>query len=130
MNFSPADLEILAAHMQATQIDVVEIASGGRTLKLTGMGVSSRGHPEPSSPTISPAQVSAERPGVFLRRHPVRPASEICAGADVKAGEVLGYIAAAALLFVVRAPKCGLIGRILANDGDIVGYGNLLFEIV
>jgi biotin carboxyl carrier protein len=65
--------------------------------------------------------------GVFLDRHPLRLQPAAPPGAEVQAGEPIGFMRIGALLRVVEAPAHGIVLDALAAHGDVVGYGAPLF---
>jgi acetyl-CoA carboxylase biotin carboxyl carrier protein len=125
-------VEQLGAWLRDTDIGLLELRGPGGTLRLLSDGASVRVlDTEDPSPVAAPTiAVRASSPGVFLDRHPlhVQPIASI--GADVRAGEPLGFLQIGPLLMAVPAPCAGTLLDVLAVHGAIVGYGEPLFELL
>lgn len=50
-------------------------------------------------------------------------------GAAIPEGQILGYVAEGGARLPVLAPERGVLTAALAQDGQIVGYGDVLFEL-
>lgn len=74
------------------------------------------------------APVLADRPGIFLTRHPAETAPPAPAWPRrVTSGEVIGWLKIGPLLVPVRATETAVIGRPHLDDGALAGFGDRLF---
>jgi len=130
---NPLDhVEQLGAWLRDTDIALLELRGPPGTLRLLSDGTSVRvvDADEPSAAAAPTIAVRALSPGVFLDRHPlhVQPIASI--GADVRAGEPLGFLQIGPLLMAVPAPCAGTLVDVHAAHGATVGYGEPLFELL
>ncbi len=73
--------------------------------------------------------VAAHSVGVFLDTHPLATAPLAAVGSRVALGQTIGLLRIGALLLPVAAPADGVVERMLAVPGDIVGHGTPLFAL-
>lgn len=120
------ELDRLIAAMRATGTTRLSVKSHGKRLRLVlpeGAVLPPPAPRNPQSPVTSPAIGCFHPRGGEDGLHALEP------GAEVSAGEVLGYLAQGAALAVVTAPESGrLMGEIPA-PGRVCGYGDILFTI-
>lgn len=127
----------LAMALRHHGLSQMELAlPGGALLRLTRAG-GQAGAPAPfgggamappapiPSPQALPNAIHAATPGLFQPAEDVRPIAE---GATVQAGAIVGFLRAGALLSPITAPCAGQLGRCLAQEGDLLGYGSPVFE--
>ena len=67
--------------------------------------------------------------GHFLHAHPLHEAPLVRPDDAVAAGQPLGLLRVGALLLPVPAPRDGIVARIVAADGVLVGWGDPLVEL-
>ena len=67
--------------------------------------------------------------GVFLHAHPLSETPLASARSRVSRGQPLGLLRIGAVLQPVRSPRDGILARVVALDGALVGYGDALFEL-
>lgn len=85
--------------------------------------------PEPGQqPVLSTGLVRSSGIGLFRRRHPLSQQSGLQAGDNARKGEILALLQLDELLLPVLADRDGVVGRFLAEDGDLIGYGAPLIE--
>jgi acetyl-CoA carboxylase biotin carboxyl carrier protein len=115
------DTEALAAHLakalDGTDIGLLELRTPQGTLRLRRDGS------KVVATTASHITVAASSVGVFRHGHPLRAAPLAPPGTRVRAGDPLGLLRIGALLIAVVAPRDGVVDRMLAADGALVGYG-------
>lgn len=76
------------------------------------------------------SKVTSNAAGIFLSVHPLRSSPLAVAGRLVKAGDVLGLLKVADVLYrPVLAGRNGCLVRVLAVEGDSVEEGMPLFEL-
>jgi acetyl-CoA carboxylase biotin carboxyl carrier protein len=83
--------------------------------------------PAPLSPAL--LLVRAGSVGVLRLGHPLHAQPLVRSGQAVDIGQALALLQIGAVMLPVLAPCAGRVGRVLAQDGEIVGYGSLLLEI-
>lgn len=122
--------------MIAAGITELEFRSGTIQLSLrTGSsepGLPGRVHAEGAPVSISVQrhfELRSQHVGNFQHRHPTRKQAVIAAGAEVAAGETMGFVRDGLVLYPVVAPQPGIVTRVTSPDGAPVGYGAVLFEL-
>ncbi len=84
---------------------------------------------EPAVPAAGAAAViRATAAGIFQRCHPQQDAPPALPGDRVAAGQAVAFLQVGALLLPVTAPAPGQLGRLLAEDGTLIGYGTPVAE--
>jgi acetyl-CoA carboxylase biotin carboxyl carrier protein len=115
-----ADLDRLLAAMRATGTTELEVASGAEQLRL----VLPQGIPPAVPPVVPPVSARSPAIGHWLARGandglpPLRP------GDAVRKGEVLGYVQAGPLRWILAAPEAGEVQGAGPPDGSLVGHGD------
>lgn len=74
-------------------------------------------------------EIQSDYVGNFQRRHPTRNQPALAEGAQVTAGETLGFVRDGLVLYPVVAPHSGAVRKIPHADGAPIGYGATLFEL-
>lgn len=122
------DIGALAAHLAATDLEMLELRGPDGVLRLVrhGTEIVQEEFAEPAADNVT---VRAPGPGLFLARHPLHDATIVAEGQHVEAGAVLGFLRIGPLLQAVRTPAPGFIAAVLASDGALAGYNDPLFEI-
>jgi acetyl-CoA carboxylase biotin carboxyl carrier protein len=67
--------------------------------------------------------------GVFHARHPISGGVAADALSPVRAGQIVGYVQVGPVARPVTAPRDGVIGCALIQDGTLVGAGQALFDL-
>ena len=92
-------------------------------------------NPSTSSPAISSADVTniitvtSPMVGTFYRSAEPDTPTFVNEGDDVALGDILCTLEAMKILHAVKAEQAGKIQHITVNDGDMVEYGQTLFEL-
>lgn len=83
----------------------------------------------PAAPQGTVRSVLAPLLGTFYRAPKPGAAPFVETGAQVKEDTVIGIIEVMKLMNAVRAGVCGVVAEILAQDGVLVEYGEVLLRI-
>lgn len=67
--------------------------------------------------------------GIFTSSHPVSNEDAMASGTPVRAGQIVGYVQVGPVVRPVTAPRDGVIGRRLVDNGTLVGAEQPLFEL-
>lgn len=116
-------LDRLVAWMQEGGFTRLTYSHGPRTIALTLPDGDAPATPRPLRTIASPGM------GVFARRHPVAAEPYAGEGSRVAAGDVLALLAVGPVLTAVEAPCDGIIRRVIAAEGAVVGFDDPLFDI-
>lgn len=126
----------MADWLAATDIEELELTGPGCRLRLRHEGgavvrseLVGAGAQVTTSAVPARSAVTADRPGVFLHRHPLRTDALIEAGERVVTGQVLGLLRVGPLLFPLRAPVAGIVIGMWMPHEAIVGFGTKLVEL-
>lgn len=87
----------------------------------------------PSLPAAAPEDtlgVKAPLVGVFYAAPSPEASSFVQEGQRVKKGQVLCLIEAMKLMNELPCPADGILKRVLVENGDVVSFGQVLFEVV
>jgi acetyl-CoA carboxylase biotin carboxyl carrier protein len=128
------ELRQVASWLAAADIEFAEIRRAGATIRLTlgsaePLDEADAFDAPPSSSAGPTAIVRAPSTGVFVATHPDRATPQAAVGSRVDAGSVVGLLQIAELYRPVVAASGGVISAVLAEAGDVVGYGTPLFEL-
>jgi len=83
--------------------------------------------PAPAWP--APCQVRAASVGLLRLTHPLHAQPLVCVGQVVGAGQALALLQIGSVMLPVLSPCLGRVVRVLAQEGQRVGYGSVLLEI-
>lgn len=134
-------IETLQDCLRGTDIGLLEWQGPGVYLRLQGMpapaavpaGASDKRVATvdvPLPPQTRPLrEVRAGSVGVLRLSHPLHQQALVHSGQKVQRGQTLALLQIGMALLPVPAPGDGVIGRILAAEGAVVGYGTPLLEI-
>lgn len=84
---------------------------------------------EPSAVMADSHSIKAANPGLFFSCHPDERSSYIKVGDAVAPGQLLAVLRIGGLYLPVRSDRSGRVLRILAAEGERVGYGQPLVDI-
>lgn len=126
------EIERLAAWCASAGIGEIELEEAGFSLRLLMQSVVAE---TPMAAAGAPVAetvfkgVRAPGVGVFRLDHPTtgHPVAE--PGQMVRKGETVGVLQVGPCLKAVVAPADGVLGAALVEDGAVVGYGTLLYEL-
>lgn len=124
---TPDDVRQIAAWLEASGLDTLELVSPQMRLRLVAGGAPAAPADAPP-PAPAPACIEARLAGIFLPAHPWRDAPLVQPGQHVQAGEIVALLRAGALLQTVTAAVDGVIGQCLAAPGALVGFGTPLMD--
>ncbi|MCW5720062.1 MAG: hypothetical protein KIS86_02870 [Devosia sp.] len=115
------DYEAVTRLMREHRIGYLRLRQGGRTIEMS-MAMAA------AAPRQT-ASVSSPSDGTFLCQHPCQSAPFVEEGAQVKAGDMLALLGQGPLFSVIRAPRGGIVSRILARHGEAVTVGAPLLHL-
>ena len=136
------ELQQLIASLEASGLRSLELSRPGARIKLTVSD--NNGVPqvviaddmtELSAAPVSPHDVPVgttvltEAAGLFLATHPMRSKPLACVGDVVKKNDVLGLLKIGQIYAPVTAPTDGVVTKILATDGVLLGFGTPVLEM-
>jgi acetyl-CoA carboxylase biotin carboxyl carrier protein len=146
---APDRFRELSAWLAATDIALLELRGPDTLIRLRrgGNGVTaapredaacrSRGERGPEDPGLQPGGESAavtvvRAPcvGILRHGHPLHDAPLAAAGRHVVAGQPLALLQIGHTLVPAVAPRDGVVARLVARDGDAVGFGDPLVELL
>ena len=130
----------IARWLEDSDLASLEISGSGwqvRMLRHTGYQVQPVPFSNPLSvqcvtPSPDPdqtAQVVAPHVGIFLDRHPLRSMPMAQTGSRVKPGDIVCLLKVGQVLAPVVSAVDGVVTQVWASSGEVVGYGQKLFEI-
>ncbi|WP_280155941.1 biotin/lipoyl-containing protein [Piscinibacter sp. XHJ-5] len=121
------DIAVLELSGPLTRLRLVRGTSGEAALQGAGVDL-----PAQRTPQTSPGAtvVPASGVGIVRLRHPLRDAPLAPVGASVSCAQVLALLQVGPVLVHVAAPRNGVVASLRARDGDAVGYGDPLIEMV
>jgi acetyl-CoA carboxylase biotin carboxyl carrier protein len=115
-------------------LETFEFEQAGACLRLTLGDISPAPASASASTMVSPNQethgvVPAPGMGILRLSHPQRDEPFIAPGANVEKGQVMAFLRNGILLDEVTADRAGRVISVLAEEGDLIGYGQPLFEL-
>ncbi|RXH38706.1 hypothetical protein XH99_00095 [Bradyrhizobium nanningense] len=129
---SPLDhVDQLSIWLKDAGLALLELRGPSASLRLVNDGVSVRAVDGEEIPPVDALSITvrAPSPGIFLDRHPLHAQAIALIGANVRAGEPLGFLQIGPLLLAVLAPRSGMVTDVLIAHGTVVGYGEPLFVL-
>lgn len=123
------EIEALLHLAQTRDMASFAVTMNGASLRLEFDAIAEEEQASAQQPELPPTAqtIAAPAVGLFRARHPLA-ASEPTN--TVEAGTPAAFIQSGPLLFVARAPKKGQTGKALVEEGEGVGFGTKLFELV
>lgn len=130
-------LAALAATLERAEVTELTYRDGSEvlTLRFAGTHTPESGEttrPEsfaalPETPPTNLLDIRANATGSFSRAHPL--ADELPAE-QVRQGDHLGYLAVDSVLSAITAPTDGRAAEQLTEDGNTVGYGHAVLQLI
>ena len=122
------DLDRLVDAMIANGVTHLDVEGDGMAFRLTLGATPPAATPaaQPSAPKI-PAQSMTI--GTFRPRGDDDGLAPLTKGAQIKLGDVLGYVAQEAVRLPVIAPVTGRLVSTPPDQGTLLGYGDVIFEL-
>ena len=129
----PATIALLTQTLTAAGVDGLEISRPGAQLRIiiSGEGEAriSATEAAPRAPGSAQTVVTAPMAGRFCVEHPAASAVPQNLPRSLSDTDILGFIRVGDVLLPLRAGGSGVMTRLLAAPGALVGYGDPLFEI-
>lgn len=130
---TPSFLDATAPTVSASHMSAFDVSSSDNLNPNTSNPNTS--NPSTSSPAVSSADVAniitvtSPMVGTFYRSAEPDTPSFVNEGDDVAVGDTLCIVEAMKILHEVKAEQAGKIQHIAINDGEMVEYGQTLFEL-
>nr|WP_064246195.1 hypothetical protein [Rhizobium leguminosarum]OAP96088.1 acetyl-CoA carboxylase [Rhizobium leguminosarum] len=128
----PATIALLTEALTAAGVDGLEISRPGGQLRIIvagkdGARISST-EAMPCAPGFTPAVVKAPMAGRFCVEHPTSATPQNLPR-SVSDADIVGFVGVGHILLPLRPGRSGVLTRLLAEPGALVGFGDPLFEI-
>lgn len=128
----PATIAFLTDALTAAGVAGLEISrpDGQIRIVISGEGGARIGSSEatPRASGSAPEVVKAPLAGHFCAKHPAAVTPQTLPR-SVSAADILGFVRVGHVLLPLRAGRSGVLTRLLAEPGVLVGFGDPLFEI-
>ncbi|PDS76660.1 acetyl-CoA carboxylase [Rhizobium sp. L43] len=129
----PTTIAFLTDALTAAGVEGLEISrpDGQLRIVVSGEGGARIGAHEAATRAPGPAPVVVKAPvaGHFCAEHPAVPAVSGNLPRSVSDADILGFVRVGHVLLPLRAGRSGVLTRLLAEPGALVGFGDPLFEI-
>ncbi|WP_017968724.1 acetyl-CoA carboxylase biotin carboxyl carrier protein [Rhizobium leguminosarum] len=129
----PATIAFLTEALTAAGVNGLEISQPGGQLRIIVAGESGAriGSTEatPPAPGSAAAVVKAPMAGRFCVEHPAASAAPQDLPRSVSDADIVGFVGVGHILLPLCAGRSGVLTRLLAEPGALVGFGDPLFEI-
>lgn len=131
------EIQQLIAWLKASGMRNLELNRPEERLRLKVSGsdpirVANRvGGPVTSTPPAASRRrvAQAESAGIFLAAHPMRHAPLVKVGDTVRKNDVLGLLKTGLIYAPVTAPIDGVVSKIVATNGQMIGFGSPILEL-
>lgn len=125
------EIERLAGRCVKAGIGEIALGEPGFSLRLRLVPPSVPEHLFGATPTRAPEQKFVRSPGVGVFRsvHPTTGQMVASPGQAVRKGDTVGILQIETYLRAVVASSDGVLGRMLVDDGKVVGYGTPLYDL-
>ncbi|NEJ87483.1 acetyl-CoA carboxylase [Rhizobium leguminosarum] len=127
----PATIAFLAEALTAAGVDGLDISRPGGQLRIVIAGESgariSSTDATPRAPGSASTVVKAPMAGRFCLDHPAAVPQKL--PRSVSDADIVGLVGVGHILLPLRAGRSGVLTRLLAEPGALVGFGDPLFEI-
>ncbi|PDS32189.1 acetyl-CoA carboxylase biotin carboxyl carrier protein [Rhizobium phaseoli] len=129
----PATIAFLTDALTAAGVEGLEISrpDGQIRIVISGEGGARISVPAatPRASDSAPVVVKAPLAGHFCAEHPAAAVTPQTLPRFVSDADILGFIRVGHVLLPLRAGHSGVLTRLLAEPGALVGFGDPLFEI-
>lgn len=129
----PITIAFLTDALTAAGVEGLEISRPDGQLRIVtsgeGGGRIGAHDAKPRAPGPAPVVVKAPMAGHFCAEHPAAPAVSGNLPRSVSAADILGFVRVGHVLLPLRAGRSGVLTRLLADPGALIGFGDPLFEI-
>jgi biotin carboxyl carrier protein len=125
-------LPALIARLRASRLAELEVRSDGWRVRLRRDRRATQTRAAADGSSVASDDARADLAGSVARSPAVgyfKPASELVVGHSVQNGDLLGTIDVLGIVQDVASPADGIVGRVLAEDGQAVEYGQALADI-
>jgi biotin carboxyl carrier protein len=129
---TPSDIEALAHTLQRQGISECEVHDDNEAFTVAlKLGFAEVTLPQKPATTAaqSPGLVHSPGMGRFSAHHPLVDGPVATAGQRVQAGQAVGYLLAGSLITEITSPHAAVLGRQLVQDGELLGYGDVVFQL-
>ncbi|NNU68758.1 acetyl-CoA carboxylase [Rhizobium sp. WYCCWR 11152] len=128
----PATIALLTEALTAAGVNGLEISRTDGQLRIVvagkdGTRISSTGA-TPRAPGFASAIVKAPMAGRFCLEHPTSATPQDLPR-SISDADIVGFVGVGHMLLPLRAGRSGVLTRLLAEPGALVGFGDPLFEI-
>lgn len=128
---SPDFIEQVIKLVKQHSLCAFEFEQASACLRISFYGRGS-GLPEPQEAPASAQAINyltSPAMGVLRLKHPQHDEVFCALGSEVEEGQVVAFLQNGALLEEIKASSTGVLFAALAEDGDVVGYAQNLFEV-
>jgi acetyl-CoA carboxylase biotin carboxyl carrier protein len=125
----------LSDWLSGTDIGLLELTGPDRTIRLLRNGDGTfaeravQAAPAKAPTSFDATVVRAGSVGIYLDTHPLRTEPLVRVGDEVAEGQAVALLRIGLVMLGVRAPRAGIVSRIVATNGSAVGYGDPLVEL-
>ncbi|MCS4296275.1 biotin carboxyl carrier protein [Comamonas sp. BIGb0152] len=137
---TPKDIEALAHALQGQGISACEVHDKthdigfklwlrAATPALQAHSTRSAESSEAAAAAAAPRWLRSPGMGRFAARHPLHESPAVTPGQRVEADQTVGYLLIGALVEKITASHAAVLGRQLVEEGELVGYGDAIFQI-
>lgn len=130
MSLTMTDLDDILDRMIAAGLSQLSYSEGRDSISMRLEPESAVPVSAAPTPVAELEAISTVSMGRLAFAHPGRPEDITTDGLAIAAGQAVAYVASGHAITAVVAQKPGTLGRKLAEEGDVVGYGTPVFEIV
>lgn len=134
---TPRDIEDLATVLQRHGISSCDVSDSGLCFSVqlrlnTDATTVQTQNPATFNEVTKPDavdRVRAQGMGHFAIRHPLHDSPPVTLGQCVQVGQPVGYLIVGALIEEILTPRAATLGRQLVEEGELLGYGDAIFEL-
>ncbi len=127
---TPDEIPALVQRLNDAGIELFECNWPDGALRLQLGGAETDGDQETFVTHPTKADTTLKSPGIgILRRcHPLAAAQQLAEGDRIEKGHTVAYLETGDVLLPIYADQSGVMGRWLADEGELIGYGAPLLE--
>lgn len=132
---APDDLEALVRRLQSTDVAEFECEGPEGRLRLRFARGDTRGAfpstgGEALAAPLAPPRAVLKSPGIghLHFRHPLGGPGGLAEGDRIEQGQLVAMLRIGELLLPVESDRDGVVGRLLAAEGELTGYGDPVLE--